>query len=46
MWNITNIWNPSKRISIDAHDNNIPCIKFSPCGRKKVSYLYNLFDLY
>ena len=32
MWDISNAGNPSPRISIDAHSNNIPCVKFSPCG--------------
>lgn len=35
MWDITKASYPSQRTVIEAHDHNIPCIKFSPCGKKK-----------
>ena len=41
MWDISNAGHPSQRMTIDAHDHNIPCVKFSPCGKY---YFFNFYQ--
>lgn len=47
MWDVTKEGHPSQRMVIDAHEHNIPCVKFSPCGNKatKIKLIFEKVNL-